>query len=125
MTLRGSGGELGNDDKHDRSGALYSDERTLSLPFFEPHEPVPARWGRDRTASRVSLSEVTSELCDSRRTTGFTSHPMPAGTPRLKAIASSSTYTPPSRSWNREMLNRRQMKPLPVPGGSFCSEGCP
>src|SRR5580700_8769448 len=53
----------------------------------------------ERTASDVSWSEATSEDRDTRRTIGSTSHRRPPGISRLSAIASSSTYTPPSRSW--------------------------
>ena len=54
---------------------LLRGPRGLGLPLFEPHESGPARCGRARTASRVSLGEVVRELCDSRRTTGYTIHP--------------------------------------------------
>ena len=43
----------------------------------------------------------------------------------VSAAASSSRYTPPSRSSYRATLRMRQMKPLPVPAGRRCSTGCP
>src|SRR5215472_15013326 len=87
------------------------------------HDWRPALCVRDRTASRVWLRDVVSASCESRSIRGLTSQRKQPGTQRLNAIASSSTYTPPSRSSNREMLNKRQMKPLPAPTGSMASDG--
>ena len=81
----------------------------------------------DRTASAVCWSEVTIDDLDTRRTIGSTTKRSAAGISRLRAIASSSMYTPPSRSLYqpRTKLYRLQMMPIPWPSGSMCSEGLP
>ena len=58
------------------------------------------------------------ELFDKSDMMGSTSQRTDEGMSRLNAMASISTYTPPSRSSNRVRAKRRQMRPAPWSSGN-------